>query len=284
MYTTRYTINGVDHIWKTDNKLSGNGYITFDNKENQIYSDILDMLIYWTNIACKYDIKWFSICGTLLGAIRNNGIIPHDDDADVGILLRDYNKVKHLTDSLNSSTFYITRADVGFRIFKNNTRFPFVDIWVFGKNKQHPGRLIYACPFKNDIPTYYASIYLDREYIEEQDINKIAWVEFENIKLPIINNPQQYLVRAYGSNCLTTYVGEPIKNIHYIIDTLPFYEIMQLFFSICEYIKLDDNEQIRRHFSCCCIRVLYLLLRDFDRNPVYIHDRMKEIMLEYIGK
>ncbi len=40
----------------------------------------------------KHDIKYFLIAGSLLGAIRHQGIIPWDDDLDLGMLRADYNR------------------------------------------------------------------------------------------------------------------------------------------------------------------------------------------------
>lgn len=52
----------------------------------------LDMLKVFSDVCNKLNLQYFTIGGTLLGAVRHNGFIPWDDDIDVGMFRKDYEK------------------------------------------------------------------------------------------------------------------------------------------------------------------------------------------------
>lgn len=52
----------------------------------------LEVLQMFSQFCKENDIRWFAAYGTLLGAVRHKGFIPWDDDVDVWMLRKDYEK------------------------------------------------------------------------------------------------------------------------------------------------------------------------------------------------
>lgn len=53
----------------------------------------LELLNFVNNICKKYGLGWWLDYGNLLGAIRHENFIPWDDDVDIGMIRKDYNKL-----------------------------------------------------------------------------------------------------------------------------------------------------------------------------------------------
>jgi hypothetical protein len=75
-------------------KLNTNNYIS-SQKKNELYRimNVTDRILKENNI------KYFITCGTLLGSVREKGIIPWDNDIDIGIFQEDFNKVLALKEN-----------------------------------------------------------------------------------------------------------------------------------------------------------------------------------------
>lgn len=59
---------------------------------NQVQEKTLELLRIFVNICEKYNIPYYVVCGTALGAVKYGGFIPWDDDIDVGLLRQDYQR------------------------------------------------------------------------------------------------------------------------------------------------------------------------------------------------
>lgn len=56
----------------------------------------LDMALYFDNFCTKHNLTYFLCGGCCIGAVRNKGFIPWDDDVDVFMPREDYEKLKQL--------------------------------------------------------------------------------------------------------------------------------------------------------------------------------------------
>jgi|SRR5690554_849179 len=89
----------------------------------EIYKDIAE-------VCRKYDLKFMLGGGTCLGAVRHNGFIPWDDDMDLMMPRKDYNKLLELFDKELGEKYDLVDLNItnsGQKIFakimKKNTRF-----------------------------------------------------------------------------------------------------------------------------------------------------------------
>lgn len=62
----------------------------------QAWGAELQILAEIDRICKKYNIRYFSEWGTLIGAVRHGGFVPWDDDLDIGMLREDYERFKEV--------------------------------------------------------------------------------------------------------------------------------------------------------------------------------------------
>lgn len=62
----------------------------------EIQSRLLDMMVWFDRFCRENGLRYYALGGTLLGAVRHEGFIPWDDDADVGMPRTDYEELARL--------------------------------------------------------------------------------------------------------------------------------------------------------------------------------------------
>ena len=113
----------------------------------------LDLALELKRICEKYNIRYFLVGGTLLGAIRHSGFIPWADDIDIGMLREDFEKFqavaltelsdKYFLQTMNTDEHYSLPLA---KLRKNGT------LYIEGKSKKsksHKGIFIDIFIFDN---------------------------------------------------------------------------------------------------------------------------------------
>jgi lipopolysaccharide cholinephosphotransferase len=98
-------------------------YTLSPSELRQLQLILRDMLIELDRICKKHKIRYCIIAGTLLGAVRNGGFIPWDDDVDVAMTRGEYERFRDICEcNLDASRFF----------FQDNTTDPHYP-WGWGR-------------------------------------------------------------------------------------------------------------------------------------------------------
>ena len=129
-------------------------------------------------------IRFYAMYGTALGAVRDNGIIPWDNDIDIGIFESDMDRVKEIMKTQLSDGFYfhVPSADTHCHVFKvtedfeedlRNKEAPFIDIFVI---ERFPSGRLKALLSRAGIRTYMLSMSL--VYIPDSGFGQrlVRWI------------------------------------------------------------------------------------------------------------
>jgi phosphorylcholine metabolism protein LicD len=188
-------MNEINEIEIDENDINYKKYILSQPFINEIYL----ILKNFSELCEKNNINYWVDGGTLLGCVREQGQILHDNDADVGMLPEDYDKFIKLTTHLEETYKYTinNHADGFLKILsynvclKNVTKdeiiVPCLDIFVYEK-------------FRNMIVIKNRDIRhsFPKAWHFEKDLFPLCNMKYSDIELKGPNNPYPYLDRYYG--------------------------------------------------------------------------------------
>lgn len=152
----------------------------------------------------KQAIPYWATCGTVLGIVRHQGMIPWDDDIDIAMYHKDIDRLLALENELHKAglvlcyhprfEFYkICFAD-GQPILKENGEkypwtYPFVDIFPL---VEVDGKYTYPCIF-------WQNMSINKDYYLPEDLQEpFNHMPFGPLLLPVAKNPKKYVRRMYG--------------------------------------------------------------------------------------
>ena len=111
---------------------------------------------WFCTVCSKYNLSYFLIGGSAIGAVRHNGFIPWDDDLDIGMLRNNFETFKEVAPKELPDEYYIEYGVLSDNIFSSllrirnkNTTGILVD--EFRQGSEGGGIFIEIYPFDNTI-------------------------------------------------------------------------------------------------------------------------------------
>lgn len=83
----------------------------------ELQKKLLEMFKWFHGYCTDNEIRYYCLGGTMLGAVRHRGFIPWDDDIDVGLPRKDYEKLLTLAGGRENGAYYLESAKQGEKDF-----------------------------------------------------------------------------------------------------------------------------------------------------------------------
>jgi lipopolysaccharide cholinephosphotransferase len=173
-----------------------------------------NMLNTFHNICCKYNLKYWCLGGTLVGAVRHSGFVPWDGDVDVAMLLDDYNILKkHLQAELPSTMYFFDENCTGsfpgltkirdlyssyidtsnkYNVYNNDNKLHGLQLDIFTYNLKDINGIKHVESIAEMLIDYKENLY------KYDDIFPVKITKFHDIDVFIPNEIETFCKHSYG--------------------------------------------------------------------------------------
>jgi phosphorylcholine metabolism protein LicD len=184
--------NITDKVLDSYNYLFNNLYIDYELKPKQLLNDLhsllLELMEFVGKVCEKHGLNYWIDFGNLLGAVRHGGFIPWDDDADIGMIRKDFIKFEKILqkeiDEHNLSEY--VRIAYHPRKIDGQPVDTFMAIRIYSKMKSYKGKRIISnidvVPY--DFMTEYEErgfrkrVAMSRENLYRNKLNQVSEEEW----------------------------------------------------------------------------------------------------------
>lgn len=153
------------------------------------------MLAAFGDAASAVGMRWWVESGTLLGAVRNGGIVPNDDDLDVDIDRADEWTFLHdVMPVLEREGYTCERMPFGWKIFRttgprsSKYGFPGLDVFVVSPDR------------RGNLRSWCGSACFPNCYFRKEEVGQVTSVPFGPVTAMLPQDPLPFLERCYGTS------------------------------------------------------------------------------------
>jgi lipopolysaccharide cholinephosphotransferase len=153
---------------------------------------IYQMLKVIDQLFTEHNIPYWIDGGTVLGAVRHQGIIPWDDDADLVYYIEDEERILALSDEFAKYGFILSKS-LHLRLYPSATQFyPFVDLFGYVLHSDQTLRF----------DSEQLRLFFHKFYWLPEEVNPLIRVKLGPIVVNAPNSMMRYLYAGYGEDCM----------------------------------------------------------------------------------
>lgn len=203
--------NAINHV---DSNLANQidlvkSHLSFDSLTDYDNLKMLNELLKKTiDIFEKNGLVYWIIGGTLLGAIRDKGLVQWDDDADLCLMHQDFERFLQLESQfIEANISILNYKRLGFfKLYDLNgknfldsdnvlSKYPFIDVFFFRRSKH---RLFqHVIKYSSDKVAFLKKNFARTNIFSWSDVFPLKKYQFEDYEIMGPNNPYEYLNRVY---------------------------------------------------------------------------------------